>query len=104
MAYVPSMGLKMHHLDKIDRFEKYTGVISDLRTVSIVFHVKYKDGSGGYVFGGSTIPGKPLSGKQLREALDKVKAAKALLEDDEWHYLEQKHRITRDRVLVLSDS
>lgn len=104
MAHGPSTGLKMHHLDKIDRFERYEGVISDLRTVSIVFRVKYKDGSGGYVYGGSSISGKPLSETQLLEARNKVEAAKALLEVEEWDYLEWKHGVKRDRVLVLRDS
>lgn len=105
MAYGSSTELTGYRLNKIDRFEKYMGVIWGDHTGCIVFHVKYKDGSGGYVHGGSFISGKYLSDAELQEARDKVNDAKDLLiGEDEWRYLEGKYQVNKDRTLVLRDS
>lgn len=103
MAHAQSKKLTACHLDKIDNFERYEGVISDLQTRYIRFHVKYKDGSRGYVYAGLSISGESSSETQLREIQCKIRAAKALLADTEWDYLEGKYGVERDKPLVLCD-
>jgi hypothetical protein len=102
MAYASRIDLTGYLLKEIEQFERYMGLVWGGQTGSIIFRVEYKDGSRGYVHGGSFISGKPLSETELRDARDKVQAGKDLLGDDEWHYLEEKYQIVKDRVLVLS--
>lgn len=98
--------LTVRDLDKVARFERYEGVISGvlsgIQTFSIIFHVKYKNGSRGNIYGGLYISGELLSETQLRELLRKIGAAKALLRDEEWQYLEWKYGVKKEEVLVLT--
>lgn len=107
MTRTPSTNLTVDILDEISRFKSDKGVISgvasDLHTFSIIFHVEYKDGSVGNVYGGLYIPGEVSSDTQLRELRRKVGAAKALLRVQDWQYLRSKHGVTKDKILVLSE-
>jgi hypothetical protein len=96
----------VNDLDNIARFERYIGITLDYKTglISIIFRVKYRDGSGGYVYGGLSISGKPLSETQFRDLKRKVRSAKALLKTKEWNYIKQKYRVKKENILFLSDS
>jgi hypothetical protein len=103
---VPRIILTVNDLDNIARFERYMGVTPDYKTgsISIIFRVKYKDGSGGYVYGGSSISGKPSSETQFRDLKRKVGSAKALLKTEEWNHIKQKYGVKKENILFLSDS
>ena len=101
MTWYCTQCLNVDRLSAITSFERYECAIWDLRTVYIIFYVKYNDGSEGYVYGGPAISGRTSSETQLLYLRCKVIAAKALLGDEEWSRL-QKYGVERDRILTLN--
>lgn len=102
MAWCPTPCLTVDRLKAITSFERYECVIWDLRAVYLKFHVKYNDGSEGYVYGGPSISGETSSEAELLYLWCKVVAAKALLGNEEWRRLRRKYGVERDRTLMLS--
>jgi hypothetical protein len=101
MAQMQKTGLTVCLLQKIAKFERYSGIARTPEAVFIIFHVKYNDESYGYVYGGPMIYGKASSELNLLELHNKIGAAKALLGDEEWHNLQRKYGIERDSHLIL---
>ncbi|RLL93063.1 hypothetical protein CFD26_101145 [Aspergillus turcosus] len=79
---IPMLNVQL--LSKIKSFEKHLWTIWDLRSILIIFYVKYVDGSEGRVCGGPDIPGEPSSEMDLQELYDKVEATKKLVQEEDW--------------------
>lgn len=94
--------LDVPRLLEIESFKEHVLTIWDLRSILIVFQVKYSDGLEGLVFGGPDIPGKLPAGTDQQELHDKVEASKNLVQEEYWIKWLKRYGVKREKMLQLS--
>ena len=90
----------MDLLITIKEFERYAFITWDLGSLLIGFYVTFEDGPQDYIYCGRYIHGE-ISASQALQLQGKIWAAKNLLREEEWVYLNYKYGVERQNFLVF---